>query len=748
PALQGWAFRSTFNSEAVSTHEEPTTNSPLPLSHFGSVFDCQSSQRVVAAVDKILDEMKLHTSYRKYSSQQPTMSELQLSQMDRLRERTTLRSLPSHRKNRSYLTSAKFGRQKSRVQKIIDEFLQSARARGLYDRSVSSDQGPSHTTSVCCSEQVVTTDAFVNYTPTSSSERAQQTSTCWHSPDINLNLPLYSPEIMRSWEHNYEQKSCQMNQSASPDLFEQDDQGGHEFDPNSRAPTVTDGQLPNGYHLSELWRDKQSVSTTAFYCTTQPSARIYPRWSDSKNQPVRPTPRWLPMQNCELDDQLCSTNVMNWKALRPSQFSSPDLDIRTHSYQPSYKWTQNQTLDHFNQSQPCGYQQRPWGPNRYEPFGVYVVRNYATESGSNYAHSLFNHEEDRSTAIQSSSRNPLLFKKADVGTPWGTQLHCVCCRFNGRSQGKPYQEVAEGPSHTFSSNEGNAHQYYHDLRIRNTSTCDVGCQYQPIHYWSNHADKTPTIWSSNLDPPSGHTTEKRFHPRDILTVSSELNRNNSSPMHATRCSSSPRSERPSSCFAGQTDSTVAQLTTVVEDALQDRRISNHNAARNCKQALKRKFNEHTRPNYSIQRLGMQINGSDRGGLEKVQNELQTASAFYATPKDRAPRPRSNSPPEPRGLTTSTTHHCIGTAQQSFFLGALATSTPCVKQTFTNQDNSDCVDRHDGSFDRATVKRSGEWCCGEHVDSDQATLKRTKSNKTEYSLSGDQFQEKYCMRVEE
>ncbi|KAF6771873.1 hypothetical protein AHF37_09424, partial [Paragonimus kellicotti] len=100
PTLQGWAFRSTFNSEAVTTHEESTANSPLPLNHFGSVFDCHSSQRVVAAVDKILDEMKLHTLHKKYSSQKPTMNALQLSQMDRLRERTTLRSLYNHKKNR------------------------------------------------------------------------------------------------------------------------------------------------------------------------------------------------------------------------------------------------------------------------------------------------------------------------------------------------------------------------------------------------------------------------------------------------------------------------------------------------------------------------------------------------------------------------------------------------------------------------------------------------------------------------
>ncbi|KAF7258504.1 hypothetical protein EG68_05349 [Paragonimus skrjabini miyazakii] len=594
---------------------------------------------------------------------------------------------------------------------------------------------------------MVVTDAFVNSTSTPPSERAQQTSTCWHSPDKNLNSPLLSPEIMRSWEHSYEQKNCQMNQSASPDLFEQDDREGHEFGHNPRAPTMTDDQFPNGYHHSELRRNKQSVSTPAIYCTTQPSASIYPRWSDRKNQPVRPTLRWLPMQNCQLDDQLCSTNVMRWKSVGPSQFSPPDFEVKTHSYQPSHKWTEKQPLDHFNHSQPCGYQQTPWGPKRLQPFGVYVVRNYATESNNNYAYSLYNQEEDCSTANQSSSRNPLLFKKADVGIPWSTQLHCVCCRFNGRSQWNPYQEVAEEQSYTFSSIEGKAHQYNHDSGIRNTSTCDVGCQYQPIHYWSQHADKPPTIWSSNLDPPIGHTTEKRFRRRDILTVSHGLNGNNRPPMHATRCSSSPRSDRPSSCFSGQTDSTGAHLTTVFEDAPQDQRISNYNVA-NCKQIVKRTFSEHTRPNHSIQRLEMQINRNNRDELEKVPNELQTVSAFYATPKDRAPRPRSTSPPEPRGLTTSKTHHCIGTAQQSFFFRALATSTPCVKQTLANQSDSNCVDRHDSSSDIATVERSGEWCCSEHADIDEATSKQTKSNETDYSLSGDQFQKKFCMRVEE
>ncbi|KAA3676306.1 uncharacterized protein DEA37_0003803 [Paragonimus westermani] len=200
PTLQGWAFRSTSSPEAVSTHEESTANVPLPLNHFGSAFDCQSSQRVVAAVDKILDEMKLQSPCTK----QPSRNGQQVPKTGYSRERTTLTSLPNHKKNRSYSAFGKFGRQKSRVQKIIDEFLQSARTRGLYDRSTSSDQRTNHTTSLDRSKQTVAADAVANSTSTPSSERTEQTSTCWTSLDINLNSTLHSPEVMRSWENNYE----------------------------------------------------------------------------------------------------------------------------------------------------------------------------------------------------------------------------------------------------------------------------------------------------------------------------------------------------------------------------------------------------------------------------------------------------------------------------------------------------------------------------------------------------------------
>ncbi|KAA3676305.1 uncharacterized protein DEA37_0003804 [Paragonimus westermani] len=511
---------------------------------------------------------------------------------------------------------------------------------------------------------------------------------------------------------------------------------------------MANDRLSNGCHLLQLWRNKQSGPIPASYCTNQPSDPIYPRWSDSKNQPVRPTSRWLPVQNCELDDRSFSTNLMHWKSITPSQFSLPDFETKTHYFQPNHKWTEEQLLDSFNHSQPCGYQRQPWRPNRYEPPKVYLVRNYATEPDSNYAHNLFNQEQDCQTATQSSSRNPRFFEKTDVDTHWSTQFHCVCCRFNGRWQWNPYQEAVEGPSYAFSPNKGKTFQYYHDSRMRNTSTCEVGCQYQPIHYWPGQVDKPFTIWSSNLDSSTEHTAEKRFRPKDIFATNYGLNKNNSSPMHITRRSGSPRSDRSSSCFEEQTDSAGAQSTTVIEDVFQDQRILNHHTASNRKQTLKRKSNQHTRPTYSVQRSEMQINESDRGGLEKVQNELQTASAFYATPKDRAPRPRSASPPEPRGLTTSKTHHCIGTAQPSFFLEALATSTPRVKQILANQDDIDGVDRQDVSHDKTTAERSGNRCCSEHAEIDDETTKQTKSNITDYSLSDDQFHEKYYMRVEE
>ncbi|OON18718.1 hypothetical protein X801_05425, partial [Opisthorchis viverrini] len=707
PPLQGWAQRSRNPHSPLGKESDPCSKLPsLQWSQFGNVYDDRCSQRAVLAVDKLIEDIR-HRSYAQNMSQRIPQS----GHSTQNRPRFSFNKKKSYSfPNRPMIQASRFGSQKSKVEKIIGEFLQAARERGLHTRS------PSY------SRPDVDADS-----PSRSAPSNEELDTEFDPSKFHQNTKLFgeqisqppiSPDLVRYWEDSMENDQLPTEDPpTSPDLFAPNPYVPHHLIHPEKKWEI-ESHLPRR-PLNNTWWSSQPACerrrNLSVPTMTQQPPVSHTKWKNTGGDVVHSMGSLTSVNYVHPASQYLESPGYNslqpgvlhrdWDFHRPAashEWAPNDLQW----YGEAYRRPPDQRQENSNQARPHTWNEQPCPRyredhysrgepiqenlySRASPRGSWLEQRYSSDRDNDF-------RSDRSRISYSPGKPKIL--------PYEMfQKHCRCCRFN-----KDRYYDSSCPRDEFSEGNGWCRTQLDDLTTR---------FYEPIR---ERGDRYSVCTKNPV--PTKTREEKRNCENRSMRMPSVIPEISRSPLMTSEnsgladCCSPIRSEnnppnsaqqrsKLSSVYPDETFKTLSSLecpsteTTNFSTLTYERRprcecksktpmhtgeLSEENDAHKVKLCRRQEHDASgDEPVTSSQGIGQLYSEHLQFWhiLSSEIHRLLPSSTCYATPIEQAPKEGRTSPPEPRGLSRNR-KPCRDTAaglKRTFSFKALATSTPCIKR---------------------------------------------------------------------
>ncbi|TGZ62795.1 hypothetical protein CRM22_007217 [Opisthorchis felineus] len=693
PPLQGWAQRSRNPAPPLGRESDPCSKLPsLRWSQFGNVYDDRCSQRAVLAVDKLIEDIR-HRSYAKNMSQRISQSSHSSQNYPRFSfNKKKSYSLP----DRPKVQASRFGSQRSKVEKIISEFLQAARERGLHTRS------PSY------SRRDVDVDSPSRQAPTNEEMDLDCDPNEFHQTTKligeQISPPPISPDLVRYWEDSMENDQLTTEDPpASPDLFEPNPHVPHRLIHPEKKWEIESNLLRRP--LNNAWWSSQPVTERRrklpVPTMTQQPPISHTKWRKIGDDVVHSVGSLTSGNYAHPTSQYPESPGYNtlhpcvvhrdWDFHHPaaSHGWSPDDFQR---YREAYRRPPDQRQDNSNQAGPHTWDEQPsswYRENRYSrgepvlpqysrasPRGSWLEERYSSDRSNDF-------RSDRSRISYSPDKRKIL--------PYERfQKHCRCCRFNKDKyydSSCPRDEFREGWCRT---------------QLDDPTTWS----YEPIRERDRFL-----VCTKNPVPTKTREQKRNCESRSMgrLSAIPEISRSplmtseNSGLVQADSCSPirlennppNPAQQRSklSSVYPDETFKTLSSLEFPSTEATNLSTLTYERSPRcECKSKTPLTTGELSEENDArkVNLCGRRehdasgeepVTSSQGIGQSTKVHRLPPSSMCYATPIEQAPKEGCTSPPEPRGLSRNQ-KPCSDTAaglKRTFSFKALATSTPCIKR---------------------------------------------------------------------
>ncbi|KAG5453902.1 hypothetical protein CSKR_111424 [Clonorchis sinensis] len=607
--------------------------------------------------------------------------------------------------DRPKIQASRFGSQKSKVEKIISDFLQAARERGLHTRS------PSY------SRRDVDVDSPSRPAPTNEELDIEFDRNKFHQTTKlageRISPPSISPDLVRYWEDSMENDQLSTEDPpASPDLFA----------PNpyihSEKKWEIESRLPRRPLNNTRWSSQPATERRRKFSVptmTQQLPVSHTKWrrtgddvvhsmgSLTTGSCVHPTSQYP--ESPGYDPLHPGVVHRDWDFHHPAASRGWSLDD-SQRYPEAYRRPPDQRLDNSNQAGPQPWNEQPcsrYRENRYsrgEPVLPQYSRASPRESWLEERYS-----SDRNNDFRSGrSRISYSVDKPEILPYERFQKHCRCCRFNkDRYYGSscPRDEFREG------------NRWY-----RTQLDDPITSSYELIR---GRDDRFPVCIKNPV--PTKTREEKRNcesrsmgRPSVIPEISrSPLMASEKSALAQADCCSpicpennlpNPAQQRSklSAVYPDGTFKTLSSLECPSTEATNFSTLTYERSPRcECKSKTPLTTGELSE---EIDARKVKLCGRrehDASGEEPVTSSqgicqvhrLPPSSMCYATPIEQAPKEGCTSPPEPRGLSRNQ-KSCRDTAagrKRTFSFKALATSTPCIKrvnQVHVTNEATPCV----------------------------------------------------------